>query len=322
MATLVAEEATEQQRAQLRAEALRKRYDQSGLHATLDAVGAPMLDLSFFPEEQHSALLTRRDKQPAAILNSLSALQQLDASSAAQRRRTRPARLRWSELSDAEAEFILLFFADHAQSFGGGLSSAERDKVKALPVFRTVDGARVSIGDGQEYFTIAGDASKVLDDFPVTQTMGQRFLATDTVGGRHAGGGVVAAGGAAGAAGAAGGAIKVARLLQDLQVTELSDSGLIHKFLLPEFDGLSGTQQHRLLLSVRERWPQLRTNDAVKETLKGLRFLPVAGVGGEAKKATPGELLDPRVDLFSDIFEDDPSRFPQGEYVQGGGGLT
>ena len=312
MATLVAEEATEQQRAQLRAEALRKRYDQSGLHATLDAVGAPMLDLSFFPLEQHSALLTRRDKQPAAILNSLSALQQLDASSAAQRRRTRPARLRWSELSDAEAEFILLFFADHAQSFGGGLSSAERDKVKALPVFRTVDGARVSIGDGQEYFTIAGDASKVLDDFPVTQTMGQRFLATDTV----VGGGAAAAGGAAGAAGAAGGGVsKVARLLQDLQVTELSDSGLIHKFLLPEFDGLSGTQQHRLLLSVRERWPQLRTNDAVKETLKGLRFLPVAGAGGEAKKATPGELLDPRVDLFSDIFEDDPSRFPQGEYV-------
>ena len=166
---LVAAEADEQKRAHLRAESLRRRYDQTGLHSTLDAVGAPMLDLSFFPRDQHSALITRRDKQPAAILNSLSSLQQLDASNAAQRTTTRrgsaltrrAARLRWSDLSDAEAEFILLFFADHAQSFGGGLSPAERDKVKALPVFKTVDGARVSIADGQEYFTIAGDASRV-----------------------------------------------------------------------------------------------------------------------------------------------------------------
>ena len=51
-------------------------------------------------------------------------------------------------------------------------------------------------------------------------------------------------------------------LYAELEVKELSDSGLIHKFLLPEFATLAPDQQMQLMQSVRQRTSLLQAAGA------------------------------------------------------------
>merc|ERR1711968_424629 len=73
----------------------------------------------------------------------------------------------------------------------------------------------------------------------------------------------------------------------------------------PEFETMAPPHKLALMEAVKSKWSQLRSDTQLVDTLVDLPVLTIAGEGRTAKS-----LFDPRNELFSSIFEDEPSMFP------------
>eukprot|EP00753_Platysulcus_tardus_P021952 PLAT9175.3.p1 GENE.PLAT9175.3~~PLAT9175.3.p1 ORF type:complete len:2055 (-),score=888.62 PLAT9175.3:62-6163(-) len=101
------------------------------------------------------------------------------------------------------------------------------------------------------------------------------------------------------------------RLYEAMGVDALEEAQLLQRFLLAEYSGLSVSEQSAVRAYILANWASLRGSAELLAELRELAFVPAGD-----RLLQPGELLDPRMPLLMQVFEDDGSRFPTGEFAR------
>jgi hypothetical protein len=190
--------------------------------------------------------------------------------------------LKWERLS-TDDRGKMLSFLDSQMSVvvGGDYSLAEKKMVAQLPLFRTLGGRFVSIY-GRDYYIleIGVDPHGLLLPADAQSLVLERTDETPV------------------------------DLIKSLGVTELTVGAALQRFTLPTFHSISTENQDSLRSFLVEKWPSLRKSSSLVDAL---RKMPVA-VNGCGDAVCASELLDPQNSLLTDIFADEPHKFPGQAY--------
>ena len=190
--------------------------------------------------------------------------------------------LSWDALSTADLDQLLDVVAS-PDGQPAHLSASEIEKLKRLPLFENLCGERVPLTSAGDYFTL--DSPETTDALPMPPSAGSRFLVAKP---------------------------QYGDLYTDIGISRLSESGVVSRFLLPEFGAMTKAQQTSMLTWLRQQWETLSTDEALLAALKEVAFVPV---GPGAVLTKPSALLDPSHELLKDIFGEDPQAFPEGEFA-------
>jgi len=250
------------------------------LRQQLHTLGCPVLELAFFPKEQVSALVLSDDQTVTrAVLTSLydlrSAPNPVYPLADGVGTVTENLRLRWGSLTAEDLDHMLydLYYGAHGTPVS--LAPSDLDKLKHIPLFETLSGRRAALA-GNEYFSLS--QSPDLEGLPLSQTAMEQFLAPKD---------------------------RLQDLHRDLGVVSISHSGIIARFLLPDYQNLSPEDQQKLMTHILAKWEELKEDEQLINVIKEVPFMGV--------KAS--SLYDPRNELLKDVFGDDPLAFPQGVYA-------
>ncbi len=190
--------------------------------------------------------------------------------------------LKWERLS-TEDRGKMLSFLDSQMSVvvGGDYSLAEKKTVAQLPLFRTLGGRFVSIY-GRDYYIleVGVDPHELLLPADAQCLVLERTDETPV------------------------------DLIKKLGVKELTVEAALQRFTLPTFLSISTENQDSLRSFIVEKWPSLRKSSSLVDALKKM---PVA-VNGRGDAVCASELLDPQSSLLTDIFADEPHKFPSQAY--------
>ena len=276
------------------------------INSTLSEVGVPTIDTSFFSPSQTAQLKqvfnTNKSSKILLALDRISKVSQTRRSSTGRYATpsTRTPRLEWNNVKPESRDRLVEYFAANTGSY----TNAELQSLKKLPVFALQDGSYTSLhpnptttttttttttltqggeAKNQEYYYLK-QADTTLPDMIAGNS---RILKRKQSSSQTA-------------------------LYNELGVAELSAVNLFQKFIVPEFDGLSRLDQSKFTEQLCNEWPTLKQNASLVETLKQLQFIPV---NGHQQHAKPSELLDPRNQLLSNLFQNNPKLFPNGEYA-------
>ena len=215
------------------------------------------------------------------------------------------AQLSWDALSAADRDLLLDLVAS-PDGAPAHLSGSEIEKLKQLPLFETLGGERVALAGGAAgadggYFTLesssdssggGGQQLGVPGGLPMPTTTGGRFLVVKPA---------------------------LRDLYTDIGVSRLSESGVVSKFLLPEFGAMDAAQQASMLAYVKAHWETLKADEPLVAALKEVAFVP-CGPAGQRVLTKPSALFDPRHELLAEIFRHRPGDGGGGDGGSDGGG--
>ena len=107
---------------------------------------------------------------------------------------------------------------------------------------------------------------------------------------------------------------------------ELSATAALKELVLPRYSDISSDTQAALLAYILQHWSTLQADATFVTALKSVPFVSrVATSGGETVAGVtasglayyaPKDLLDPRVQLFSELFPRDAPVFPAGVFAE------
>ncbi|CAN0440222.1 unnamed protein product, partial [Ectocarpus sp. 12 AP-2014] len=286
------------------------------LVTVLRRLGVPVLELAFFPQEQRPWLVVGDPNEASrGALGAIHALKSTLAppypiSEACEARRAvaaegaegaamaamaemiasgedhgrdgrgRKLRLRWGALSPEDMDALLQGLSKPSDSSPPvGFPPSELDKLRDLPVWKTLSGKRVAV-DRQRHFSLAagGDVAGL----PLPPGASDRLLAPSP---------------------------ELSDLIRDIGVEQVDHPGVVARFVLPELGTVPPDDRHKLLHHVRLHWAELKENQDLVNQFKEVAFIPVKGVPTKASK-----LFDPRTVVLKEIFGDEPDAFPAGEF--------
>ncbi|GMH69495.1 hypothetical protein TrRE_jg392, partial [Triparma retinervis] len=197
------------------------------------------------------------------------------------------ARLTWDALSSGEKETFLNCLVFDEQRIRLNLLNSDLDKLQKLPLFETLGGTFVPLGNNSSggggtndnYILGEGLTWEEVNMF-LPDSSKFRFLKEKDIG----------------------------ELLKDLHVEALTEPKLLMNFVLPVFGEMPEVQKLSFLDRVKSRWSVLKEDEPFKLKMKGVEFVMRGGGGESYVKAS--ECFDPTHSLLSTIYRDDSSKFP------------
>ncbi|KAG5176706.1 hypothetical protein JKP88DRAFT_265343 [Tribonema minus] len=288
------------------------------LRQLLHELGAPVLDFSFVPCETRNAVataggVTGPDAAARMALHGLHSLRSertppyplplrtpTAADAADDAAATQPqgaaarqqGRLRWSILSEADTEALLLALCRPGGEAGGlAVTPSDQQKLKELPVWRTMAGSSVCLsrpGANRAFFALernAAEGENVAGGLPLPPSAQSMLLAHSPV---------------------------LDDIYRDMQIERISMGDTLARMVLPELMRMTPADRDAVLQYVLEHWSQLSANAELKEKLGKVPFVTVSG----DRRVLPEKLLDPRNAVMASIFDDAPDMFPQGAFAQ------
>jgi hypothetical protein len=262
----------------------------STIEATLDKVGVPTIDTSFFSPFQTQQLKhTFNSNKSTRILLALEKLSKVSENSSTSSSRNtttyRTPQLHWTNVQPEARDHMVEYFASKTGSY----TNTELESLKKLPVFATQDGSYISLKSNpnsassgsskrgerknQEYYYLK-QTDTTLPDLMAGKS---RILKR-----KH-------------------GPSQIA-LYNELGVTELKAVDLFQKFIVPEFDGLSRLDQSKFTDQMCQQWSTLKNNTSLVETLKTLPFIPMNNKQYEMPK-TVKEVIYPKQQFLRNHYQ-------------------
>jgi hypothetical protein len=198
-------------------------------------------------------------------------------------------RLCWSALTDNNLDDLLKILVIH-QGTRLSLMASDMSLLKNVPLFTSLNGDRVSLRDGNDYF--------ILDDNVNTDSLAMylpsrlrcQFLA-ETQG--------------------------LKDLLLDLGVQRLTEALVLQKYVLPNFTVLPNSQKAKVSDVILQHWETLNSAEFIDE-LKRCPFVKKRLHDQSHSEITfvkPDNLLDPRNEFLRSIFDRSRSVFPAEEFA-------
>ena len=271
--------------------------DSSTIQTTLSAVGVPTIDTSFFSMQHTQELRKKQSQNPSrTILHALDRLGKVSNTRISSASGVRTPRLDWSRTNPDARNHLVTYFA--AKAPRDGYTNAELQSLRKLPVFQTLSGDFTSLNvltSSSGETKVSGAGQKTPEYYYLKRadtTLPDMLSGTSRILKRKQG--------------------AESKLYNELGVTELREIDLFQKFIVPEFDGLSRLDKSRFTEQLCSQWSTLRKQTSLVDTLKDLEFIPVVN---EDRHARPCDLLDPRNQMLSTLFQHRPDMFPKGEYA-------
>jgi hypothetical protein len=264
------------------------------IETILNQVGVPTIDTSFFSSNSTQQLEQNYTQRKAShLLHSLEKLGNLQP--LRQSNQTRTPHLNWQNTNSEAKNTVLTYFASNQT----GYTNVELESLKKLPLFQTINNEFTTLtnntttsstngetknNSGTEFYYLKRTDATIPDMLSSSNT--SRLLKRKQ--------GPLAE-----------------KLYNSLGVTELQEIDLFQKFVIPEFDGLNRNDKSKFTEQLCTNWKTLKANASLITTLKNLEFIPI----DLNRYAKPSDLLDPRNQTLSTLFQSSPDLFPKGEYA-------
>ena len=293
------------------------------LHAVLNGINAPLLELAFFETEQKQRIQNQfAERLPQKIIT---AIDDIEEKFSTQKNKTnifgfnnpngnnngnnRP--LKWENVSKNEKSYLLSYFATMSRNVGG-YSNSERTKLKKMPIYPTVGGPCVALtnrsttarnnnnNNNNTYYTFTPGTNT--NSFPLSQESKSKVLERPV-------------------------SRESQDLYEDLAVESLGERDVVQKFVLPDFNKLSDTEKEQVIRSIKNKWGNLKNDELIK-AMETLQFIPNVYNESNVRNNTNNfgsrqvaffsakDLYDPENEILKSVFSDQPYQFPSGKYLQ------
>uniref|UniRef100_A0A7S2UD61 U-box domain-containing protein n=1 Tax=Attheya septentrionalis TaxID=420275 RepID=A0A7S2UD61_9STRA len=254
------------------------------LHQILAKVRCPIIESAFFCNADILKILpVDRLVLARSILTTLT-------QSANYWHQIRPeeSRLQWSHLSDEEFDSLVLLLCKN-QGTRLSLMSSDLTLLRGLPIFQTISGERVSLKERYQHFRLDDTVNLGSLEDCLPESIKSKFLIDKP---------------------------EFQDLLEDIGVEMVNDAALLQKFILPEFHLMPFTKKEAVCRVILSKWSSLGDSNEFVLVLKDSPFVKrqSAATGGEVLWAKAKDMLDPRHEFFSLMFDDDQSKFPTEEF--------